>query len=467
MSIDTNYIPTIGLEIHAELKTNSKLFCGCKNDPFCKEPNIYTCPVCLGLPGALPVINKQAVIDTIKIGKALGGTIAPITKWDRKHYFYPDLPKGYQISQYDAPLVSGGHIELKVENEKLKVKITRIHLEEDTGKLVHESGSDTSLVDLNRAGVPLVELVTEPDIHDAKTASEFAKEYQLIIRTLEVSDASMEKGEMRVEVNISLKRIQNVNLKMQNHNSKLRIEETDNQLGTKVEIKNLNSFKSVEKAIEYEIKRQTELLEKDEKIVQETRGWSDGRGTTVSQRTKETSADYRYFPEPDLPPIDTGLLSIPELPLLPYQIRENLSEEGVRVKDIEIILRNRELFQKIEDLRFKILESNLELKISEIATMLVHNPKLKEKSVDELIKIAELSPHQRKLALSGKMHDQLISEDEIKSIIEKILQKETQAVVDYKAGKEAVYGFLVGQVMRECQGKADPQIVNRLLKNML
>ena len=282
MSIETNYIPTIGLEIHTELKTKSKLFCGCKNDPFARDPNIYTCPVCLGLPGALPVINKQAVIDTIKIGKALGGTIAPITKWDRKHYFYPDLPKGYQISQFDMPLVTGGSLEItnsklqitnksqniNDENEGIatsqaprndiyqRIRITRIHLEEDTGKLVHDKDG-SSLVDLNRAGVPLVELVTEPDIHDAKTAAEFAREYQLILRTLGVADADMEKGQLRCEINISLRDIKYQKSNIKNTDQKSKIGE----LGTKVEIKNLNSFKSVEKAIEYEIKRQTELLE--------------------------------------------------------------------------------------------------------------------------------------------------------------------------------------------------------------
>lgn len=308
----SNYIPTIGLEIHAELKTQSKLFCGCKNDPFCKEPNIHTCPVCLGLPGALPVINKQAVIDTIKIGKALGGAIAPITKWDRKHYFYPDLPKGYQISQYDLPLVSGGCLEINSKSETLnpkqiqnlkfksqndnlksKIRITRIHLEEDTGKLMHAPGAETSLVDLNRAGVPLVELVTEPDIHDGKTAAEFAREYQLILRTLGVADADMEKGMMRVEVNISVHSPRFTVHSKKSANGHLS---TVNELGTKVEIKNLNSFKSVERAIEYEIKRQTGLLEKVRKLSKRPGDGVTSGGLPFRNEPKKPAPTTATFP---------------------------------------------------------------------------------------------------------------------------------------------------------------------------
>ncbi|OIP06589.1 hypothetical protein AUK41_02210 [Candidatus Berkelbacteria bacterium CG2_30_43_20] len=501
IKIQQKYLPTIGLEIHAELNTKSKLFCGCKNpashdssqgvsggDPFCSSseigvnsPNIHTCPVCLGLPGALPVMNKQAVIDTINIGKALGGTIAPITKWDRKHYFYPDLPKGYQISQFDVPIVTGGQLEItnnksphfakaprgrQIQNSKIeaddqeprtKIRITRIHLEEDTGKLIHDKDG-SSLVDLNRAGVPLVELVTEPDIHDGKTAADFAREYQLILRTLGVADAEMERGHMRIEVNISL----SPNSKLKTQNSKL---------GTKVEIKNLNSFKSVEKAIEYEIKRQTELLEKKESIVQETRGWDDGRGTTISQRAKETSADYRYFPEPDLPPIDTTKLEIGETTPLPDASRNELLQAGVDSKSVEIIIHQPELLSRLAELRitnYELRKNHPELNyIAEVAKLLIHYPKSRDKSAEELIKLAQMNPHQRKLALSGETHDQLHGEDEIKSIIETVLKKEIQAVADYKAGKQTVYGFLVGQVMRECKGQADPEVVNRLLKNMI
>lgn len=281
-----NYRPKIGLEIHIELKTKTKMFCSCKNDPNQVQPNINICPICMGHPGTLPVINKKAVELVIKTGLALNCKIQKETFFERKNYFYPDLPKGYQISQYQVPLCKDGYLEIKKDDtweETKKIRIRRIHLEEDTGKLLHSEGMDYSLVDFNRAGVPLMELVTEPDISSAKEAANFARELQLILRYLKVSNADMEKGQMRVEVNISLSK-------------------TD-KAGTKVEIKNLNSIKSVEKSIEFEIKRQTKLLDKGEKIIQETRGWHDIKQETFSQREKEESHDYRYFPEPDLPPL--------------------------------------------------------------------------------------------------------------------------------------------------------------------
>lgn len=274
-----HYIPTIGLEIHAELKTKTKMFCDCRNDPKETRPNINICPICMGHPGTLPVINRRAVELVIKTGLALNCKINEETFFERKNYFYPDLPKGYQISQYQTPLCKDGYLEIKNK----KIRINRVHLEEDTGKLLHPKGADYSLVDFNRACVPLMELVTEPDISSAKEAGNFARELQLILRYLGASSADMEKGQMRVEVNISLSK-------------------TD-KLGTKVEIKNLNSINSVEKSIEFEIKRQAELLGRGEKIVQETRGWHDVRQETFSQREKEESHDYRYFPEPDLPPL--------------------------------------------------------------------------------------------------------------------------------------------------------------------
>ena len=284
-----NLKPTIGLEIHIELKTKSKMFCPCQNDPHQTLPNINVCPICLGHPGTLPTINKKAVESVILVGLALGGKISPFTKFDRKNYFYPDLPKGYQISQYDEPLVTGGMLN--------NIRIRRIHLEEDTGTLIHDEKSGSSLVDFNRAGVPLMELVTEPDISSAKEAVQFGEDLQLILRYLGVSDVDMEKGQMRLEANVSL------------------------NMGTKVEIKNINSFKALFSAIEYEIQRQSELLKKGHKIIQETRGWNDVEQKTFSQRIKEEAHDYRYFPEPDLPPFETSIFNIellrktlPELP---------------------------------------------------------------------------------------------------------------------------------------------------------
>jgi len=307
-----NYFPTVGLEIHSELKTKSKMFCSCVNDPDEKQANTNVCPICMAHPGTLPVINKEAVKKVIKTGLALNCEISNESKFDRKNYFYPDLPKGYQISQLYMPFCKNGFLEINDSPEEpppfdqkkgaygvKKIKIREIHLEEDTGKLIHPQGTDYSLVDFNRAGVPLMELVTEPDIHSAKEARRFAEELRLILRYLDVSEADMEKGQLRVEVNISLWEIAK---QTQNRTQK----HAEEKLGTKVEIKNLNSFRAVEKGIEYEIKRQSEILERGEKVIQETRGWHDTKQITISQREKEESHDYRYFPEPDLPILRIG-----------------------------------------------------------------------------------------------------------------------------------------------------------------
>jgi len=324
------YQPTIGLEIHTELKTNSKMFCSCKNDSQETEPNVNICPICLGHPGTLPVINKEAVNKVIKTGLALNCKIASVSRFERKNYFYPDLPKGYQISQYALPLCQNGF--LQVGNRKIRIE--RIHLEEDTARLVHEK--DGSLLDFNRAGVPLMELVTEPDIVSAKEAYNFAKEFQLILRYLGVSDADMEKGQMRVEANISLL--------PQIGNSR----QEARKLGTKVEIKNLNSFRVVKKAIEYEIKRQAKVLEAGEQVIQETRGWDKKKQITVSQRSKEEAHDYRYFPEPDLPLLQFDELFIQNIrasiPELPQQKRERFKTEyDLREKEIEVFVCQKDL----------------------------------------------------------------------------------------------------------------------------
>ncbi len=334
--------PTIGLEIHAELKTRTKMFCDSLNDPDEKHPNANVCPVCLAHPGTLPVINKKAVESVIKVGLALGGKINPKTKFDRKNYFYPDIPKGYQISQYDLPLVVGGMLNGK--------RITRIHLEEDTGTLVHTtqsvpaqggpssgSGQPASLVDFNRAGVPLMELVTEPDFTGAEDTVAFARELQLILRYLGVSDADMEKGQMRIEANISL------------------------NMGTKVEVKNINSFKAVFGAIRYEIARQADALAKGEKLVQETRGWDDVKQRTVSQRSKEGAQDYRYFPEPDLPSFETDIFGIEKLreslPELPREKRVRFEREyGLAAAQVEMLVGELKLAAYFEEMSSEILE---------------------------------------------------------------------------------------------------------------
>jgi len=326
-----NYIPTIGLEIHVELKTESKMFCSCKNNPDEKEPNVNVCPVCLGHPGVLPVPNEEAIKKVIKVGLALNCQIASFTRFDRKNYFYPDLPKNYQITQFDFPLCKNGFLEI---GEK-KIRIKRIHLEEDTGRSIHLEEEGFSLIDFNRAGVPLMELVTEPDMHSAKEAKEFARELQLILRYLDVAEANMEKGQMRVEANISV--------------SKGR------ELGTKVEVKNLNSFKAVERAIDYEIERQIYLLESGREVSQQTVGWDSKSGKTFIQREKEESHDYRYFPEPDIPPFEISRsllkeieLSIPELP---SEKRERFKKEfNLSDEEVEFFVQNFEIgnyFEKI------------------------------------------------------------------------------------------------------------------------
>ena len=280
----SDYKATIGLEIHAELKTKTKMFCNSKNDPDEKRPNVNICPVCMAYPGTLPTVNFEAVKHVVRVGCAINGEIADYSEFDRKNYFYPDIPKGYQISQYKFPLVKGGMLN--------GVKITRVHLEEDTARSSHDQGN-YSLVDFNRAGVPLMELVTEPVIHTAEEASAFAKELQLLLQALGAGEANMEKGEMRVEANISIAPKTDNESRISNNEKEI--------LGTKVEVKNLNSFKAVEKAIIYELKRHEEMLEKGEKIIQETRGWDENKEVTFSQRAKEDSHDYRYFPRPGYP----------------------------------------------------------------------------------------------------------------------------------------------------------------------
>src|SRR3990167_8255300 len=330
----TFYIPTIGLEIHAELRTKTKMFCNSKNDPDEKRPNVNVCPICLAHPGTLPVINGEAVKHVLRVGLALGGELADYTEFDRKNYFYPDLPKGYQISQFAYPLVSGGSLN--------GVQITRVHLEEDTASSMHDDATGATTIDHNRSGVPLMELVTEPVIHSAEDAGAFARELQLLLRYLGASEANMEKGEMRVEANVSVaratetfasaeerrtnadsrrKNIETGGLILRDSASSLR-PSAISTLGTKVEIKNLNSFRIMEKAVAYEIKRQQELLERGEKVVQETRGWDEKKGATFSQRVKEGSADYRYFPDPDLPS-----LKLSELPEFnPEKLRKGMPE---------------------------------------------------------------------------------------------------------------------------------------------
>ncbi len=464
----SKYIPTIGLEIHAELATATKMFCDSENDPFNSAPNANVCPICMGHPGTLPVINKKAVESVLRVGTAINGTIADFTEFDRKNYFYPDIPKGYQLSQYKYPLVSGGEVA--------GVAITRVHLEEDTASSGHDEG-DYSLVDFNRAGVPLMELVTEPVIHSAEEAGDFGRELQLLLRTLGVSEANMEKGEMRVEANISIATPEDTAAK---------------KFGTKVEVKNLNSFKAAEKAIAYEVERHAKALEAGETIVQETRGWDDSKQKTFSQRKKEDSHDYRYFPDPDLPKLKIS--EIPEfsvatlkasLPELPAEKRARYAKLGLKPVDIHIYVSNPEVAAFFEAAGASVLASNyissdilglIKKKHGEgkehLIAALPFSPKqlaslvsmIEKKSIssrgakDILAIMFEAGGEPMKIA---EEKDLLQKSDEgaIKKIAAEVITENPAAVDEYKKGKQASLMFLVGQGMKKSKGSANPEML--------
>lgn len=439
----SKYTPIIGLETHIELKTKSKMFCSCSADYFGKQPNSHTCPVCLGLPGALPVPNRTAIESCLKIALALNCEISSFSKFDRKNYFYPDLPKGYQISQYDMPFGKNGWIEL---NNGQKFGITRVHMEEDTAKLSHQIGkqneSQTSLVDFNRSGVPLVEIVTEPDFHDSQSVTEYLQRLQQLVRYLDVSSADMEKGEMRLEPNISLA----LNPK---------------QLPAyKVEVKNINSFRFVEKAIAYELNRQEKLLEKGETPRQETRGWDEKRNLTFSQRIKEEANDYRYFPEPDIPPVT---FTKEEISTLKSQVPELQSEKTKRFHldyslsayDAEILTRDRVTADYFESAVLLGKEKNVSPK--QIANVIIN------KKVD----IAGMSSDALIQKVLETLQKPTISEEILSKTLHEVIRKNEKAVQDYKNGKETVIMFLVGQVMKSIQGKADANIIKTRLEIIL
>jgi len=465
------YIPTIGLEIHAELATKTKMFCNSANNPDETRPNTNICPVCLAHPGTLPVINKMAVEAVIKTGFALGGQIANFTEFDRKNYFYPDIPKGFQISQYKYPIVSGGELN--------GVKITRVHLEEDTATSVHEK--DATLIDFNRAGVPLMELVTEPVIKTAEAAAAFARELQLVLKYLGVSEANMEKGQMRVEANIS-------------------VSADPKKFGTKVEVKNLNSFRAAERAIKYEIERMIYLTEegRGSEIIQETRGWDEMKQATFSQRKKEYSEDYRYFPEPDLPKLFLQeIFNLDEikktLPELPREKRERYGALGIKTEDIEIFVGNPKLADYFEQVitPFRSDKEKIKLASNYITSDLLGH--LKNKSdytlptpINFSALIGMLS--ERKISSRGAKdilehmhgHDdnpEKIAKEKglfqqsdaiaLKAIAEKVIGANMAVVADYKAGKEAALGYLVGQMMRESKGAANPQVAKKILLELI
>ena len=494
-----NYQPVIGLETHVELNTKSKMFCDCLNDPNERHPNVNICPTCTAQPGSLPVINKEAVRKVIKTGLALNCQIPEYSKFDRKNYFYPDLPKGYQISQYDMPLCKEGYLEI----DGKKIRIRRVHLEEDTGRLVHPKGEDYSLVDFNRAGIPLMELVTEPDLRLAKEARRFSEELQLILRYLSVSDADMEKGQMRAEVNISLLPATD------SHRLETDLRGyKDNELGTKVEIKNLNSFRAVEKALDYEIERQAKVLKTGKKIIQETRGWDDIKGVTVSQREKEEAHDYRYFPEPDLPILHLGTPEYlneikAEIPELPQQKRERLRREyELDEKSIDFFVFNKDLgeyFEKVVSEFDPRLPHTKIFNLIKLATnYLITDLQglLKGASVSgedflitpenfaefiTLIYEGKISSKIAKMVLgemfkTGADPSHIIEEQgliqitdtaTIEKIVKEVISKNQKAVEDFKKGKAHAFQYLIGQIMAQTKGKASPPIVRDILKKTL
>ncbi len=501
-----DYDIIIGLEIHAELKTKSKMFCECDNNADNKKPNENTCPICLGHPGTLPIPNKQAIEWTILTGLALHCQINKLSKFDRKNYFYPDLPKAYQISQYDLPFVYDGY--LLINNDK--VAITRIHLEEDTAKNTHPNGKNYSLIDFNRSSTPLMELVTEPVLKSAEQAKKFCQNYQQILRYLNISNANMEKGEMRCEANISVQK------KGQwKYEGNCEIKALNNyKLNPKVEVKNINSFKAVEKAINYEIKRQIKAIENKENLIQETRGWDENKAKTVSQRSKETSADYRYFPEPDIPPIKISAKTIEKIK---SQLVEMPPEKKIRFIEqynfdsasAETLVANKQLAnfteQAMSELRawinanddnwerqkkklaklftswmtselFKYLKNDnsdiLAIKnitpenFAELLTLIYRdkiNSSAGQTILAEMIKTGADPTH----IMSTLRLEQIDDDEALREHIQEILDKSPQQVTEYKNGKENLLQFFVGQIMAATNGKANPKKVIAILKEIL
>lgn len=487
--VKTDYEAIIGLETHCQLNTASKIFCNCSTK-FDSPPNTNICPICLGYPGVLPVLNRQVLASAVKLGLAINGKIADYSKFDRKQYFYPDLPKNYQISQYDLPIVEFGRLEIELADKKTgevtrkTIGITRLHMEEDAGKLVHAgsdrlSGSTHSLVDFNRTGVPLLEIVSEPDLKSGQEAAEYAQELRRLVRYLGISDGNMQEGSLRCDVNISVRPV------------------GQEKFGTKVEIKNMNSFSAIQKAIEYEIERQIEALENGEKIVQETRLWEEGSQRTVSMRSKEGSSDYRYFPEPDLPPLEVSQEQLEawqaELPELPAQKRHRYEERlELSAYDARVLTDDREVAEYFEtavaaganakqvanwvtqDIAAYL--NNNKLAIADIA--------LKPETLAELIGLID------KGTISGKIAKEILPElltkggsakalvekkgliqisdpAELEKIIDEILAANPKEVEKFRSGKGNMKGFFVGQVMKKTSGRADPKLTNQLIEKKL
>ena len=485
----THYEAIIGLETHCQLNTKSKIFCNCSTE-FDSPPNTNVCPICLGYPGVLPVLNQSVFSAAVKLGLALGGEIAPYSKFDRKQYFYPDLPKNYQISQFDLPIVEHGSLEIELVDKKTKaitrktIGITRLHMEEDAGKLVHAgsdrlAGSTHSLVDFNRTGVPLLEIVSEPDLRSGQEAAEYAQEIRRLVRYLGISNGNMQEGSLRCDVNISVRPV------------------GQKKFGTKVEIKNMNSFSAIQKAIDHEIERQIDALENDENIVQETRLWEENSQRTISMRSKEGSSDYRYFPEPDLPPLEVTSEQLTvwqsELPELPAQKRLRYEEEfDLSAYDARVLVEDRSVTEYFETV--VIAGANPKLAANwitqDIAAYLNNNKlgineiALKPESLAELINLIE------KGTISGSIGKKLLpellekggspqklvekqgltqisDERELEKIIDQIISDHPSEVEKFRGGKTKLRGFFVGQVMKATGGRADPKLTNQLIGKKL
>lgn len=456
--INGKYEPVVGLEVHVELYTRSKMFCRCSADYFGKEPNTHVCPTCLGLPGAMPYPNRKAIEWCAKIGLALNCEISLFAKFDRKNYFYPDLPKGYQISQYDKPFCVNGSVTLS--NGK-RIGITRVHMEEDTGKLTHATvnGQRVSLIDFNRSGVPLVEIVTEPDFASVAEVVEYLKRLQQVVRYLGVSSADMEKGDMRLEPNISLRELKThfFEEKLRKINSKLKTEQLPPY---KVEIKNINSFRFVEKAISYEIQRQGEILDRGETPIQETRGYSEIKNITVSQRSKEEAHDYRYFPEPDIPPIrwreaqiQKLKKSLPEMP--DEKFARFQTEYGLSAYDAQILTREINLADYFEQAAKAGQKANVTPK--QVANILINKK-------PDIAKILPATLIKNYIAAGLRA---TISGEQLEKAINSVIAQNQKAVADYKSGRQNALLFLVGQTVRKLGSRVDANSVKSMLEKKL
>ncbi len=472
------YVPTIGIECHVQLKTATKLFAAVGNDARGAEPNTLISHICLGMPGALPVLNEKALELASRIAFALGTKPQTHSIFERKHYFYPDLPKGYQITQLHQPIVVGGRVDIEVDGQKRAIKINRVQIEEDAGKNTHPAGKDYSLVDLNRAGTPLLEIVSEPDMHSAKEAKAYARELYLLARYADVSDADLYHGNMRFDVNVSLS--------------------PDDDLGIRTETKNLNSFRSVEKAVEYEIKRQTELLGKGQQIIQETRGWDDSKQKTFSQRGKEEAHDYRYMPEPDIPPVELSAKYIDgvkaAMPILPAAIRGQLKKLGLGTSAVEVLLGSPTSAHFVNTITDKHgsehgkrvanwIVNSYEVTNQEEASQPKSNLASEEDALklSQMVAAAEISStaakeiwsHLQKGATDSRQIAkernllQVSDEGQIAKIVDDVIAENAKAADDVRRGEDKAIGFLVGQVMKRSEGQANPELAQKLIKKQL